>query len=148
VLGNFGIDKQFSQSFQLSQSPFLSAPIKRLDPTTSAARIAVNRRSRCSLLKMHRLGAGKLNAYIAELCADVRLCPCPLGVIRVDLARPRRLPVYSGERTFSGQTGMSQKCHQPKSALVTLRSVSPSNSDIARCCRRSTSSAARSDPKH
>jgi hypothetical protein len=33
------------------------------------------------------------------------------GVIRVGLAGPRRLPVYPGERTFSGQAGMSQRCH-------------------------------------
>jgi hypothetical protein len=32
------------------------------------------------------------------------------GVIRVGLTGPRRLPVYPGERTFSGSEGMFQRC--------------------------------------
>ena len=52
---------------------FSSAAIKRLEPTTSAARIAVSRPApRCSPSKMHtRFGE------IAELSADVRRCSCP-----------------------------------------------------------------------
>src|SRR4030088_2491373 len=55
-------------------------PIKRQEPTTSAARIAANRRSTCSLLKMHPPGSGKTECPIAQLWADVRLCPCPRWV--------------------------------------------------------------------
>src|SRR5438132_9517149 len=65
-------------------------PIKRQEPTTSAARIAANRRSTCSLLKMHPRGSGKTECPIAQLWADVRLCPCPRWVCAVTR---RRFPV-------------------------------------------------------
>ncbi|WP_211997816.1 hypothetical protein, partial [Bradyrhizobium sp. JYMT SZCCT0180] len=40
-----------------------------------------------------------------------------VGFIRVGLPRSRRLPVYPGERTFSGRAGMSQKCQSEKNSM-------------------------------
>jgi hypothetical protein len=37
-----------------------------------------------------------------------------LRVIRDDLIGPQLLPADSGERTFSGQAGMSQGCQDPE----------------------------------
>jgi len=68
----------------------------------------------------------------------------PLWVKLGSPGAPLGSPLYPQEQTSPAGPVWSEKCHQPKSALVTLRSASPSNSDIARCCRRSTSSAARS----
>ena len=42
---------------------------------------------------------------------------CLSWVNCVGFAGPRRLPVYPGERTFSGSAGMSQRCQQRKSPL-------------------------------
>jgi hypothetical protein len=37
-----------------------------------------------------------------------RDCQSPVGVNRVGLTAPRRIPVYAGEQTFSGQAGVSK----------------------------------------
>ena len=72
-------EEEFADAPALNVEQRALAP-QREEPATSAARIAASRRSTCSLLKMHPR-AGEIECTdIAELWADVRLCPCPKWV--------------------------------------------------------------------
>src|SRR5258707_1101724 len=71
-----GSTSVFLKAFSCASVPSSSAPIKRLYPATSAARIAVSRRSTGSLLKTHpRLG--KLDVHHSSI---VGRCPARTNV--------------------------------------------------------------------
>jgi hypothetical protein len=77
MFGDCGVDKRFSESLQLRQRAFLVG-------THQAAITGDIRRQDSRQSPLYGLAAqgaphapGKLNAYIAELWADVRLCPTP-----------------------------------------------------------------------
>ena len=53
-----------------------------------------------------------LHAGLVQNLAKVPGGKCPQRVIHVGLTVRRPLPVYPGERTFSGLAGMSQRCQQ------------------------------------
>src|SRR5258706_1457278 len=84
VIRDFGIKKRLSKSFQLRQRAFFVDPYQ-------AARARDIRRQNSRQSPLYVLAAqdappcsGKLNAHIAGLRADVRLCSCPKRVIRAD----------------------------------------------------------------
>jgi hypothetical protein len=89
MISDFGIKKRLSKSFQLRQRAFLVDPYQ-------AARARDIRRQNSRQSPLYVLaaqdaprGSGKLNVHIAQLWADVRLCPRPKWVNRVALtARP------------------------------------------------------------
>lgn len=84
------------------------------------------------LIAGYQISSGQspgISAFSPPFRGPIRL---PVQVIRVDLAGPRQLPVYLGERTFSGQAGMS-RCH--------LRTHAPQQTTSANGALFNTSSA-------
>jgi hypothetical protein len=110
MISDFGIEKRLSKSFQLRQRAFFVDAYQ-------AARARDIRRQNSRQSPLYVLaaqngppGPGKLNAYIAELWADVRLGPCPSWVKSAVLTVGRSLPIFLDQRTFSREVGMSQRC--------------------------------------
>jgi hypothetical protein len=68
--------------FQLRLCAFFVDPYQAEEPATSAARIAASRRSTCSPLRVHPWGFVEIEFHIAQLWADVRLCPRLNWVVR------------------------------------------------------------------
>jgi Histidine kinase-, DNA gyrase B-, and HSP90-like ATPase len=102
-------------AFSCASVPSSSSPIKRQGPATSAARIAASRRSTCSLLNMPP-GSGKLNVHIAQLWADVRLCPTSeiARVNRVGCSYPCRRDQRPGQPR-RGQDSRQRQRHPSRS---------------------------------
>ncbi len=94
MISDFGIKKRLSKSFQLRQRAFF------VDPYQAARardfRCQNSRQSTLDVLAAQDAppGSGKLIAHIAQLWADVRLCPRPKWVIR-DRAEPAASPAMS-----------------------------------------------------
>ena len=110
MISDFGIEKRLSESFQLRQRAFFVDPYQ-------AARARDIRRQNSRQSPLYVLaaqdappGSGKLNVHIAELWADVRLCPMS------EMGQSRRfhggqpLPVYPRQRTSSDRLGRSASC--------------------------------------
>src|SRR5882672_8469934 len=103
MLSDFGIEKRLSESSQLRHRAFFVDPYQ-------AARARDIRRQNSRQSPLYVLaaqgappGSGSLNAYIAELWADVRLCPCPKRVKSYEhlpAGRPRS-PLWPENRTDS-----------------------------------------------
>jgi hypothetical protein len=99
MLSYFGIEKRLSKSFQLRQRAFF------VDPYQAARARDIRRQNSCQsplyVLAAQDAppGPGKLNAYIAELLAGVRLGSRPKRVKSAGLTPRRPLPVYPNQRT-------------------------------------------------
>jgi hypothetical protein len=91
MISDFGIKKRLSKSFQLRQRAFFVDPYQ-------AARARDIRRQNSRQSPLYVLaaqdasqGSGKLNVCIAQLWADVRLCPRPKwGHFQTSSRRPAR----------------------------------------------------------
>ena len=112
MFSDFGIEKRLSESFQLRQRAFFVDPYQ-------AARARDIRRQNSRQSPLYVLaaqdappGSGKLNGYIAELWADVRLCPCPKRVIRIDLTVGRPLPVFSDSADILSRIIAGVSCNE------------------------------------